>query len=173
MEYLEEQEAELIEEEYDFLEEERPSFSQRYPVGQVIAINEQASDNSPKPQQPQKMYRHGGSADPRPHHLAWDKLVLRADNPWWQVNYPPNGWGCSCNVMAVSEATARRLGGRFEDPPANQPGDIDPGWEHAPGADVAQEIRNLVQQKQVDLPGVLARAFTAEILSRFGDWLDQ
>lgn len=117
------------------------------------------------------MYRHGGSADPRPHHVAWDKLVLRSDNPWWRVNYPPNGWGCSCNVMAVSEATARRLGGRFEDPPANQPGDIDPGWEHAPGADVAEEIRSLVKQKQVDLPGALAQAFWVDMLGRFGDLL--
>lgn len=53
-------------------------------------------------------YTHGGSKKPRPEHLAWDGLILRADDPWWQTHYPPNGWGCSCKVFAVSERELRR-----------------------------------------------------------------
>jgi len=37
-------------------------------------------------------YRHGGSLEPRPEHLAWDGLILPADDPFWQTHYPPNGW---------------------------------------------------------------------------------
>ena len=55
-------------------------------------------------------YTHGGSKKPRPEHLAWDGLILRADDPWWQTHYPPNGWGCSCKVFAVSERELRRRG---------------------------------------------------------------
>jgi len=38
-------------------------------------------------------YRHGDSVHPRKLHLSWDRLVLAADDPWWQTHYPPNGWG--------------------------------------------------------------------------------
>ncbi|PHS66357.1 MAG: hypothetical protein COB09_02540 [Thalassobium sp.] len=115
---------------------------------------------------PYWMYRHGGSADPRPEHLKWDKLVVRADNPWWRIHYPPNGWGCSCYVIAVSRASAERLGGRFEEPEATRPGDIDPGWDYAPGDNVSTEIRQLVQSKAISLPDTLAQAFSAAMLAQ-------
>lgn len=115
---------------------------------------------------PYWMYRHGGSTDSRPEHLKWDKLVVRADNPWWRIHYPPNGWGCSCYVTAVSRATAERLGGRFEDPEAGQPGDIDPGWDYAPGDSVSTEIRQLVRSKAISLPDTLAQAFSAAMLAQ-------
>lgn len=44
---------------------------------------------------PYWMYRHGDSVNPRPEHLAWDGLILPADDPWWDDHYPPNGWGCT------------------------------------------------------------------------------
>lgn len=54
-------------------------------------------------------YRHSGALHPRKHHLAWDGLCLRADDPWWKVHYPPNGWGCGCDVEALSERQMRAL----------------------------------------------------------------
>ncbi|WP_428242969.1 phage portal protein family protein [Gynuella sp.] len=115
---------------------------------------------------PYWMYRHGGSVEPRPEHLKWDKLTLPADHPWWHTHYTPNGWGCTCYVIAVSEATARRKGGRFEEPQEDQPGDVDAGWKHAPGADIAAELRNIVQTKSVQLDKILADAFI-QAMSRF------
>lgn len=55
-------------------------------------------------------YRHGDSRRPRPLHLAWDGLVLRADDPWWEVHFPPNGWGCSCDVEAIGPRQLARMG---------------------------------------------------------------
>lgn len=73
------------------------------------------------------LYRHGGSLEPRPQHLAWDGLVLPADHEFWDAHYPPNEWGCSCRVVGVRSAeAARRLGG---DPDKQLPDDwnaIDP-----------------------------------------------
>ena len=115
---------------------------------------------------PYWMYRHGGSADPRPHHLSWDGIVRRHDDPWWQTHYPPNGWGCSCYVIAVSRAQAERMGGRFEEPPPDDPGAIDRGWDYMPGQSVADELREVVDQKALDLPEPLAEAFIERMRER-------
>ncbi len=53
-------------------------------------------------------YRHGGSAVPRPEHLAWDGLILHADHPWWRTHYPPNGFGCTCHVVTLDAEGVNR-----------------------------------------------------------------
>jgi hypothetical protein len=58
---------------------------------------------------PYLMYRVGPSRHHRQEHLDWDGLVLPKDDPWWNSHYPPNGWGCKCWTMAVSEARKERL----------------------------------------------------------------
>lgn len=89
------------------------------------------------------IYRHGGSAEARPQHLAWDGLALPNAHPFWDTHSPPNGWGCSCYVVgANSTADAEALGGEpgREPPPGwdqrrpsgQMPG-IDRGWDYAPG----------------------------------------
>lgn len=109
------------------------------------------------------MYRHGGSADPRPQHLAWDKLTLPADDPWFAIRYPPNGWGCSCRVVAVSRAAAQRMGGRFEDPPARDPkGAIDDGWDYMPGDTVSDELRSTLEAKAAKVPPEVAATMLRE-----------
>ena len=104
-------------------------------------------------------YRHShASVDPRDQHLAWDGLVLRHDNPWWDTHYPPNGWGCKCFVEALTEEELRALGKDGPDQaPAtvtrkvtvgargpnptdvDVPEGIDPGWGYPPGRTVAQQ----------------------------------
>lgn len=85
-------------------------------------------------------YRHGLSANPRPEHLKLDGKVLRADDPLWKVIYPPNGFGCTCYVEAVSEAELRELGGleknklEVELAPSGLPKGVQPGWDYMPGA---------------------------------------
>lgn len=99
-------------------------------------------------------YRHSDLVeDPRPEHQAWDGLVLRADDPWWNTHYPPNGWGCQCYVEGLTEDDLKDIGktGPDKAPPLNtetkligkrSPGGpfsvevlagIDPSFEHAPG----------------------------------------
>lgn len=51
-----------------------------------------------------RMYKHGGSARPRPHHLALDGLVLRANDPSWGTIMPPNGFGCSCSTYMLTRS---------------------------------------------------------------------
>ena len=101
-------------------------------------------------------YRHSHASEhPRQQHLAWDGMVLRHDDPWWNTNYPTNGWGCKCYVEALNQRDLERLGKSGPDtaPPLNMqtvtigktgpnprtvqvPEGIDPGWGYAPGQSV-------------------------------------
>lgn len=88
-----------------------------------------------KKRRPYWRYRHGGSANPRDEHLAWDGLILRADDPWWHTHYPPNGWGCSCRVETLSERDMKRLGlvvSKAPTSPESMVG-IDEGWDYSVG----------------------------------------
>jgi hypothetical protein len=97
-------------------------------------------------------YRHvEGETCPRPEHLAWDGLILRADDPWWSTHYPPNGWGCRCYVETLSAGDLKRMGKSGPDTaPAldmrgatlntsagpvtiQVPKGIDPGWGYSVG----------------------------------------
>ena len=106
-------------------------------------------------------YRHShASESPRLDHQSWDGLVLRHDDPWWNIHYPPNGWGCKCSVESLSERDLERLGkdGPDEAPALRTrrvtvgargrnpqtvtvPEGVDPGWDYAPGRTVAQRRR--------------------------------
>lgn len=131
------------------------------------------------------IYRHGGSQEPRPHHLALDQVVVPREHPFWLTHYPPNGWGCSCYVTGARSAeAARRRGGDPDkalpdgwntiDPKTAAPVGIDRGWDYAPGASVsdtialgAEKIRSLPPQ----IGGALGGAMDALIDKYWPMWL--
>ncbi|WP_299165813.1 DUF935 family protein [uncultured Tateyamaria sp.] len=97
-------------------------------------------------------YKHGDTGtpkNPRPHHLAWDGLVLMHDDPWWDVHFPPNDWLCSCGVDTLSRGDMRRMGKEGPDQtpqiirdliidratgqPSDLPRGIGYGWDYQPG----------------------------------------
>jgi SPP1 gp7 family putative phage head morphogenesis protein len=43
----------------------------------------------------------------RPEHQALHEKAFRWDDPFWNANYPPNGWGCECSVVSLSERSAQ------------------------------------------------------------------
>jgi SPP1 gp7 family putative phage head morphogenesis protein len=98
----------------------------------------------------------------RPAHAALNGKVFRWDDPIWKVIWPPNGWGCRCRVVALTQAEFEALGLPLEDGsemivetevPINRDGDLvtvkgvrytdvggkpkifrpDPGWDYNPG----------------------------------------
>jgi len=103
---------------------------------------------------------------PRPMHLAWNGLVLRADDPWWLTHYPPNGWGCRCRAVPVRAKDVPRGpdsapdDGTFEHIDHDGvvhtvPNGIDYGWGHAPGQTVAEDLRAALSAKAASLPNQL------------------
>lgn len=55
-------------------------------------------------------YRHNSIENPRIQHEKWNNLVLPADDPFWKVNYTPNGYGCNCTIDAINERQLRAMG---------------------------------------------------------------
>ena len=111
------------------------------------------------------IYRHGGSLEPRQHHLALDGLILPSDHPFWDVWAPPNGWGCSCWVTgAHTMRAAVRRGGKPEvelldgwdaiNPRTGAPEGIDAGWAYAPGARASDTI-TMAARKIAALPSAI------------------
>lgn len=103
---------------------------------------------------PYWQYLHSDAVEhPRPEHEAWNGLILRWDDPWWQYHFPINAWGCQCSVRALSDDDLARMGkkGPDEAPPivwqtrtigqnspdgprvVEVPEGIDPGFEYMPG----------------------------------------
>ncbi|MXX17504.1 MAG: DUF935 family protein, partial [Gammaproteobacteria bacterium] len=146
---------------------------------------------------PYWQYRHSHAAEtPRPQHLAWDGMILRHDDPFWRTHYPPNGWGCGCYVVGLSERDLERLGrtGPDRSPEIRTrsvtvgqrgphprtvevPEGIDPGWAYAPGQSL---MRTYLEKAAVQSPAVAA-AGVREVLARprlrdglhreWGEWL--
>lgn len=46
----------------------------------------------------------------RPEHRAMNGTVLPVDHPYWDTNYPPNGWRCRCFVLQLSDRDLARRG---------------------------------------------------------------
>lgn len=112
---------------------------------QLLAVREE---------RPFWQYLHSDAVEfPRPEHEAWNGMVLRWDDPWWQYHFPINAWGCQCSVRALSYDDLVRMGKTGPDtaPPivfeqrtigqrspqgprtVTVPVGIDPGFEHIPG----------------------------------------
>ncbi len=58
---------------------------------------------------PYVLYLRTTSSDPRPEHLAWVGLILPIDDPFWTTHWPPNGWGCKCQIRMISAREAKTL----------------------------------------------------------------
>jgi len=86
--------------------------------------------------------------EPRAEHVSWDGLVLRWDDPWWDVHFPPNDWLCSCGVRSLTEKQAMRQPRWGEKAPATKtrryqhlatgvtvdlPVGVGYGWDYQPG----------------------------------------
>lgn len=84
----------------------------------------------------------------RPEHWAWHGLILPIDDPWWSTHWPPNGWGCRCKVVQLSDRDLERYGFKVGVAPpiklvtyvnertgevTRVPKGIDPNFDYNPG----------------------------------------
>nr|DAS24800.1 MAG TPA: minor capsid component [Caudoviricetes sp.] len=51
-------------------------------------------------------YIASDAGEPRESHKRFYNMVLPVDDPFWQTHFPPNGWGCRCNVHALTRRQA-------------------------------------------------------------------
>lgn len=63
---------------------------------------------------PYWMYRTAGDGNVRESHAVMEGRVYRADDPIWDVWYPPNGFRCRCMVVSLTKQQMERRGLRVE-----------------------------------------------------------
>lgn len=116
---------------------------------------------------------------PRRQHLSWDGLTLPYNHPFWDKHFPPQGFGCRCDVYgAWSERGAARVGGVIDkplpdgwnsiDPKTGEPPGIDKGWGYAPGASVVDRV-NALAGKTMQWDYTLAKAYMDAVPDRLRD----
>ncbi len=128
-------------------------------------------------------YLHVACPHPRPWHVAWSGMILRADDPWWDAHYPPNGWNCHCVVanLGPRQLAARGKSGPDKAPPENRaeylnrttgvitryPAGVDPGFAYNPGKAWKDGAPQPVKAPNVrpagPMPPVLARPGTSAL----------
>lgn len=116
---------------------------------------------------PNWMYQHGDSIRPRPLHLSWNGVTLPASDPWWQSHFTPNGWGCKCRVVALSDRELAKQGLKVGPAPDNGsyewtnkatgeiqtiPHGIDPGWDYTPGRAPKKDRERIMNGMIAGLP---------------------
>lgn len=69
---------------------------------------------------PYLMYRIGASIHHREQHVRWNNLIRPKDDPIWNSIFPPNGYGCKCYTVAVTEARKQKY--ERDGVPAYDPG---------------------------------------------------
>lgn len=95
---------------------------------------------------PYLKYIPSDAGEPREAHKPFYDMVLPVDDPFWQTHFPPNGWGCRCNVRALTRRQAEASG--ISKSPAlkdvehintrtgeveHYPEGVDPSFAHNPG----------------------------------------
>lgn len=98
-------------------------------------------------------------------HRDWHGTVLHADDPWWEVHFPPCGWNCRCSVQQLSERDLKRFGytispqaprsllqPKIVDTPTGPivvptPEGIDPGFAYNPGIAAGQGEQLLAAER--------------------------
>lgn len=96
-----------------------------------------------------------------------DGKIYRADDPWWQTNYPPLHFRCRSGVRTLSAAEAEEFGGESRSKPRAEP---HPGfglapnrgeWQPAPGrwaaplqAEYNRKARRAVVESEGEIPQI-------------------
>ena len=122
----------------------------------------------------------------RPSHAALNGRVFRADDPIWNVIYPPNGFRCRCRVTAHTESakdrgdfdvsdstghmtivdkTWKNREGKemrvqiqsYKDPVTGKIFSPDAGWDYNPGK-AAERAQKLLNDKISGLPDPLKKS---------------
>jgi uncharacterized protein with gpF-like domain len=109
----------------------------------------------------------------RAEHKAWDGIVLRVDDPWWDTHRPPNDFGCRCSVIQLTAEEAERMGKKpkedrpskpagarpahegetreYENPRTGEvmqvPRGVGPGWAYNPGKDRLAHLKKIYSEK--------------------------
>lgn len=75
------------------------------------------TDDTAVKRRPFWQYRTAADGNVREEHAQMHGKVYRADDPIWDVWYPPNGFRCRCSVVSLSERQVKERGLTVETKP--------------------------------------------------------
>jgi uncharacterized protein with gpF-like domain len=110
-----------------------------------------------KTRRPYAQWRHGGSRDPRPEHLASDGRVYPVDE---RPTALPHGYGCRCVWFTLSQGDMDRLGLELSD---RLPVPEEPGWSQELGVRTAEQKAALLEQVTARLHPAIAAQVKQEV----------
>jgi uncharacterized protein with gpF-like domain len=91
----------------------------------------------------------------RQSHKAIHGMIRHRDDPFWRVNYPPNGWGCKCKVQAYTASQIANRGWNISGKNDALPKGYDgphPDWAYDVG--VGSNLTKIYQNKVTGLKGL-------------------
>jgi hypothetical protein len=121
-------------------------------------------------QRPYLQFIHSDADIPRPHHKALDGMVFRAD----QIPFPvPNGFGCGCRYVSLSEDDLREQGLTVSnlkrgDTVGTVKLEPDPGFDYIPGQTSVERRTQLLKDAVSRLPIEHQTKIIGEALKRAG-----
>lgn len=115
--------------------------------------------------QPYLQFIHGDAIVPRPHHQALDGQVFRAENVPFAL---PNGYGCGCRYVSLSERDMQREGLSVSTLSRGAivggvPLEPEPGWDRMPGASRDERRQDLVQRVIDRAGGAIGQAVQEKV----------
>lgn len=111
-----------------------------------------------------KYVHNDGVRRPRPNHLAMDGLILPRTDPFWTINYPPNGWGCKCRAVPVTRAEYEAARPEMRTRPENWQAMPDTGWDYNVGTVSKQQLADAMAEKMLRMPEAIAQAWMQAIV---------
>ena len=121
-----------------------------------------------------KYVHNDGVRNPRPNHLAMDGKILPRTDPFWQINYPPNGFGCKCRAVAATEKEFQRAAPEQKQRPENWQDLPDKGWDYNVGTAGRQHLADAMMEKMTRMPPDIAGAWMRLIESMgLQEWISQ
>ena len=88
----------------------------------------------------------------RPGHAKLHGMILPKTHKFWEKNYPPNDWGCRCQVQVLTQSEMQSYGFK---PYAGTPLNVaSKDWAYNPGKS-AQSLDSVLAKKAANLSGEL------------------
>lgn len=107
-----------------FLEENGLKKENRWRLENIFRTNIQTAfqvghyrsmtDSKTKQMRPYWQYITAEDGHVRDTHMVMNRRVFHADDPIWNVWYPPNGFGCRCTVVSLSQRQVEARGLKVE-----------------------------------------------------------
>jgi hypothetical protein len=96
-----------------------------------------------------------GVLNPRIPHVKLHGTVRLINDPFWDIHYGPNGWGCHCRAVRADADEVTEVPAA-----ANDPKTVDPGWRYNVGKEGLERSYDSLTRKLENMPYEIGKQLT-------------